>query len=195
MRFAAAACLALLTALPAVAEDCTDRARDLVAHEFLGGQPHIARIRTVWNGVETQSVFRWKSFNHHMTEAILPEGSPDSMYHDGVYYGSDGSGGWAEFNRPDPDVARAQADEIRQTLAANLTSADCVQITHGGAPYTAMTAQVSAFPPYESDLVSIYFIDEAGDVRAIRQSYMMAGHDMMMEQTLDPAPGLDLPLP
>ena len=117
------------------------------------------------------------------------------MYHDGVYYGSDGAGGWAEFNRTDPETARAQADQIRQTLAANLVSADCVQITHAGAPYTAMTAQIAAFPPYESDLVSIYFLDEVGDVRAIRQSYVMAGHDMMMEQTLDPAPGLELPAP
>ena len=192
MRLAIALCC---LPLAAIAEDCTDAARDLLAAPLYEGQPYRAQTRTMFGQMETLSTFEWVSHNHHRTIAIKPEGSPDSMYHDGVYYGSDGQGGWVESNRSDPAEVERQAEAFRENLSGNLVAADCSEITDSGSTYTMMTSTITAFPPYESDLSFTYFIDTADNVAALRQTFQMSGQEMLVEQRLEPAPGLQLPVP
>ena len=190
-----AALLLCLLPIPALAEDCTDRAREALGAVMFDGQPYSSETEMSFGTQVTKSVFDWKADDHFRTTSVEPEGSPDSLYYQGVYYGSTEDGGWSESNRMDAGELKAQADEMRNTMAEKLVSADCQPVDRDGASFEAMTMGIAQHEPYESDIIVTRLYDAEGQLTAVASSYMMQGQEVSVRQNLTPAPDLDLPVP
>lgn len=192
MRFALVFCL---LPLPVFADDCTDRARDVLSKDIFDGQPYRAETVMTFGATKTVSSFEWQSFNHSRTTVTEPAGAPNSMYYDGAYYVESAQGNWSVTSRANADDMRTQGEAMRNQMVQNLTAATCGSVEQNGVTFQSITVTVAQHPPYGSDLKTTRYYRPDGSIAAMEQTYVMADQDVKMQQTFEPVPDMALPIP
>jgi len=109
--------LVLLIPSPALADDCADRLRALLATDLTANGPYIATNTNQMAGAE--QVFRqmFVSDRHFLVETVSPPGQPDTLHYEGGAWHSDGTEGWTLAGQVDADGAAAGIAAQRGALS------------------------------------------------------------------------------
>lgn len=184
--------LLLLLPAPALAEDCAQRLRSLLATDLAAAGPYTAMNVNVMAGTEQTYRQSFVSDRHFLVEPLEPPGLPATLHHEGAAWHADGAGGWTLAWRSDADEAAQAIEDQRQANAAAVESATCtdtdgrlaIEGTLGPTPHFGPQARVG------------YVVDAAtNQVLDLSYAYEVNGVAVTATYRISRAPGLTLPLP
>jgi hypothetical protein len=182
----------LLLPAPALAEDCAQRLRSLLAIDLAADGPYTAMNVNVMAGTEQTYRQSFVSDRHFLVEPLEPPGLPATLHHEGAAWHADGAGGWTLAWQTDADDAAQAIEDQRQANAAAVESATCTE-TDGR---LAIEGALGPTPHFGPGATVGYVVDPAtNQVLELSYAYEVNGVAVTAHYAISRAPGLTLPLP
>lgn len=182
----------LLLPVPALADDCTQRLRSLLATDLAANGPYTAMNTNVMAGTEQTYRQSFVSDRHFLVEPISPPGLPATLHHDGSAWHADGADGWTLAWERDADEAAKAIEEQRQANADAVETATCTEADGT----LAVEGTLGPTPHFGPQATVGYLVDTAtNQVVELSYAYVVNGVPVTANYRISRAPGLTLPLP
>jgi hypothetical protein len=182
----------LLLPAPALADDCAERLRALLATDLAADGPYTAMNTNMMAGIEQTYRQSFMSDRHFLVEPITPPGIPATLHYEGTAWNADGAGGWTLAWEMDADEAAQGLEDQRQAMAAAVEEATCTE----GDGMLEIAGTLGETPHMGPQATVGYVVDAAtGQVLEISYAYVLNGMPVAAHYEISLAPGLSLPLP
>lgn len=182
----------LLLPAPALADECSDRLRALLASDLTAEGPYTAMNTNSMAGTEQTYRMSYVSDRHFLVETLQPEGQPATLHYEGGAWHSDGAGGWTLAWQNDADATADTIAEQRETLAGAVEAATCTD----GEGAAEITGTLGPTPTFGPQTTVGYLVDAAtGQVLELTYAYVVGGVPVTAHYQISRAPDLTLPLP
>jgi hypothetical protein len=184
--------LLLLLPAPALADDCAERLRALLATDLTLDGPYTAMNTNVMAGTEQTYRQSFVSDRHFLVEPLTPPGLPATLHYEGSAWHADGAGGWTLAWQTDAEDAARGIAEQRQASADAVESATCTEVD-GALEIEGVLGPTPHFGP---EATVAYVVDAAtNQVLELSYAYVVGGVPVTADYQISRAPGLSLPLP
>jgi hypothetical protein len=182
----------LLLPAPALADDCAERLRTLLATDLTADGPYTAMNVTVMGGTEQTYRQSFVSDRHFLVEPLAPADMPATLHHEGAAWHADGAGGWTLAWETDADAAAQAIEDQRQASAAAVESATCTEADGT----LAIEGTLGPTPHFGPQATVAYLVDTAtNQVLELSYAYVINGVPVTANYQISRAPDLTLPLP